>query len=120
MAEIRAQSTPASLFAGRASFLASRVLMVLLGCAVIPALCAERDIYPSPDQAKSDLGAALSSASANHKRVILDFGGNWCTDCRVLDLYFHDSSNKPILEANYILVHVNIGRLNENLDIAEK
>jgi thioredoxin 1 len=50
----------------------------------------------------------------------VDFGGNWCTDCHVLDLYFHDSSNKPILEANYILVHVNVGRMDENLDIADR
>ena len=93
---------------------------MLLGCAAIPVLGAERDIYPPPDQAKSDLAAALSSAAASHKRVILDFGGNWCTDCHVLDLYFHDASNKPILEANYILVHINVGRLDENLAIAQQ
>jgi len=81
---------------------------------------AERDIYPPPEQAKVDLAAALGTAAANHKRVILDFGGNWCPDCRVLDLYFHDATNKPILDANFVLVHVNIGRLNENLDIAAR
>jgi thioredoxin 1 len=78
------------------------------------------DIYPAPAQAKSDLQAALAAAAQSHKRVIVDFGGNWCPDCHALDLYFHDSVNKPLLEANYILVHVNIGRRDENLDIAEK
>jgi thiol:disulfide interchange protein len=86
----------------------------------MPARSAERDIYPAPEQAKADVAAALAGAAADHKRVILDFGGNWCTDCHVLDLYFHDSVNKPLLEANYILVHVNIGRLDENLEIAER
>jgi thioredoxin 1 len=98
----------------------SATLMVLFAAALIPAHPAERDLYPAPEQAKIDLTAALASAAATHKRVILDFGGNWCTDCHVLDLYFHDSSNGPILEANYILVHVNIGRLDENVDIAER
>jgi thioredoxin 1 len=98
----------------------SAILSVLLAFAVIPAHSAEPDIYPAPDQAKIDLAAALATAAATHKRVILDFGGNWCPDCHVLDVYFHDSANKPLLEANYILVHVNIGRLNENLDIAER
>jgi thioredoxin 1 len=93
-------------------------MVVTLG--VVPARSAERDIYPAPGQAKSDLAAALAASAAAHKRVILDFGGNWCPDCHVLDLYFHDSVNGPILEANYILVHVNIGRMNENLDIAER
>ncbi|HEY4446832.1 MAG TPA: thioredoxin family protein [Steroidobacteraceae bacterium] len=100
----------------------SALLTLLLALAIgaVAAHSAERDIYPDPAQAKIDLAAALDAAAATHKRVILDFGGNWCPDCRVLDLYFHDSGNKPILEANYILVHVNIGRMNENVDIAER
>jgi thioredoxin 1 len=94
------------------------VLGVLCALALMPAHPAEPDIYPAPGQAESDLAAALAAAAAGHKRVILDFGGNWCTDCHVLDIYFHDPANRPILESNYILVHVNIGRMNENLDIA--
>jgi len=86
----------------------------------LPARSDEREIYPAPERAKSDLAAALAASVAAHKRVILDFGGNWCTDCHVLDLYLHDSANKPILEANYLLVHVNIGRMDENLDIADR
>jgi thioredoxin 1 len=98
----------------------SATLIVLFAAGLIPAHSAERDIYPAPEQAKIDLAAALASAAATHKRIILDFGGNWCTDCHVLDLYFHDPSNGPILAANYILVHVNIGRMDENVDIAER
>jgi thioredoxin 1 len=98
----------------------SATLSVLFAVALIPAQSAERDIYPAPEQAKSDLAAALASAAATHKRIILDFGGNWCTDCHVLDLYFHNPANRPILEANYILVHVNIGRMDENVAIAER
>src|SRR5260370_17392141 len=98
----------------------SALLALVVALSVVPAGSAERDIYPEPGQAKGDLAAALAASAAAHKRVILDFGGNWCPDCHVLDLYFHDPVNKPILEANYILVHVNIGRMNENIDIAER
>ena len=90
------------------------------GMAAAPLRCAERDIYPSPSRAQADLNAALAEAAARHKRIILDFGGNWCPDCHVLDRYLHDSTNGPLLDANYILVHVNIGRLNENLDVARR
>jgi hypothetical protein len=38
----------------------------------------------------------------------------------VLDLYFHDATNRPILEANFVLVHVNIGHMDANVEIAEK
>src|SRR5258708_30260974 len=98
----------------------SAILALVVALSVVPAGSAERDIYPEPGQAKGDLAAALAASAVAHKRIILDFGGNWCPDCHGLDLYFHDSVNRPILDANYILVHVNIGRMNENLDIAER
>lgn len=84
------------------------------------ALAANRDIYPDPSEAHADIASALKTAAAEHKRVIIDFGGNWCGDCQVLDIYFHNPQNRPILESNYVLVHVNIGRMDTNLDIAEK
>jgi thioredoxin 1 len=90
MADIRAKFT-------------SAMLTMLVAFTVMPALAAVSDIYPAPAQAKIDLAAALARSAATHKRVIVDFGGNWCSDCHVLDAYFHDSTNKPLLEANYIL-----------------
>ena len=90
------------------------------GLAAGTASSATRDIYPDPAQAKADLAAALKTAAATHKRILLDFGGNWCGDCQVLDIYFHDPANRPILEANFVLVHVNIGMMDANLDLAKK
>jgi len=90
--------------------------LVVLGGAT--ARSANREIYPDPTQAKDDVAAALKSAAQTHKRVLLDFGGNWCGDCQVLDIYFHNSENLPILESNFVLVHVNIGHMDTNLDIA--
>jgi thioredoxin 1 len=95
-------------------------LFLLIGALGSPARSAQPDIYPPPEQASADIAAALKSAAASHKRVILDFGGNWCTDCHVLDLYFHDAANRPLLDANYILVHINIGHLDANADIATR
>jgi thiol:disulfide interchange protein len=96
------------------------VLAAVLALSVGSARSANRQIYPDPSQAKADLAAALNSAAANHKRILLDFGGDWCGDCQVLDLYFHDATNRPILEANFVLVHVNIGHMDANVEIAEK
>lgn len=85
-----------------------------------PAFSSSRDIYPDPSQAKPDLAAALKTAAASHRRVIVDFGGNWCGDCQVLDMYFHNPENRPILESNYVLVHVNVGHYDANLDLAKR
>lgn len=95
-------------------------LAALLAVSTGQAFPASRDIYPAPAQAKADLAAALKTAAATHKRVLLDFGGNWCPDCQMLDRYFHDPTNQPILNANFLLVHVNIGQMNANLDIAKE
>jgi thioredoxin 1 len=93
---------------------------VLIWMVALPIRSAEREIYPPPEQASGDLAAGLKLAAAEHRRVLLDFGGNWCTDCQVLDLYFHDPSNGPILASSFVLVHVNIGKLDRNLDIAAR
>jgi thioredoxin 1 len=79
-----------------------------------------QDIYPDPDQAAGDIATALQAAKASHRRIIVDFGGNWCPDCHVLDLYFHDETNAPLLDANYVLVHINIGRKDRNLKVAKR
>jgi thiol:disulfide interchange protein len=78
------------------------------------------EIYPDGAQAEADIAAALARASGEKKRVLLDFGGNWCGDCQVLEIYFHDAANRNLLQSNYVLVPVNIGRYDENLAIAAR
>ena len=96
------------------------VLTAALALTAAAARSASRDIYPDPAQAKPQIAAALKTAAATHKRVLLDFGGNWCGDCQVLDIYLHDPRNKSLLQANFVLVHVNVGHMDANLDIAEQ
>jgi thiol:disulfide interchange protein len=79
-----------------------------------------KQLYPPVEQAESDLRAALILARRQHKRVILDFGGDWCGDCQVLDIYFHREPNADLLARNFIKVNVNIGHEDANLDIAHK
>jgi thiol-disulfide isomerase/thioredoxin len=83
-------------------------------------LIPSRVIYPDVAQARADLSAALRTAAQTHRRVLLDFGGNWCSDCQVLDIYFHNAQNLPILESNFVLAHINVGHMDENLDIASQ
>jgi thioredoxin 1 len=95
-------------------------LLCIFVFASSPVRSALPDIYPDPSRAPADIAAALKTAAASNKRIILDFGGNWCADCHVLDYFFHDATNRPVLEANYVLVHVNIGHLDANVDIASR
>lgn len=77
-------------------------------------------IYPDVQAAHTDIQAALAKARAEHKRVLVDFGGDWCGDCQVLNYYMHQSPNKELLEKYYVLVDVNIGQIDQNIDIGDK
>jgi thiol:disulfide interchange protein len=84
----------------------------------VPAV--KKHIYSETADPKADIAAALAQAKREHKRVIVDFGGDWCGDCQVLDIYFHQAPNDALLAKNYVLVHVWVGHIDTNLDIPEK
>jgi thiol:disulfide interchange protein len=79
-----------------------------------------KNIYPAIEAAPADLQAALVKARAEHKRIILDFGGDWCGDCQVLDIYFHQAPNAELLAKYFIKVNVNIGHEDANIELAHK
>ena len=79
-----------------------------------------KHIYSDSADPKADIAAALAQARKEHKRVLLDFGGDWCGDCQVLDIYFHQAPNDQLLTKNFVLVHVWIGHIDHNLEYPEK
>ena len=78
------------------------------------------NLYNPQADAKLEIKEALVHAAHEHKNVILVFGGNWCYDCHVLDLAFHHPEIEPTLNAHYIVVHVDVGEYDKNLDLAEQ
>jgi thiol:disulfide interchange protein len=79
-----------------------------------------KHLYSETADPNADIEAALSQAKAEHKRVLIDFGGDWCGDCQVLDIYLHQAPNAALLEQNFVLVHVWIGHIDKHLDVAER
>ena len=77
-------------------------------------------LYKADANAAQDIRRALATAVKQHKNVLLDFGGNWCIDCHVLDNAFHQPRIAPLLNSNYIVVHVDVGKYEKNLDLAKK
>jgi len=94
---------------------------VLLAAASSAALAAEL-MYPAIDRAKPDIDRALKEAAASKRRVIVDFGGNWCTDCKILDINMKKPENAALLRKNFVVVHVNVGDkgISDNFDVAER
>ncbi len=75
--------------------------------------------YDEAADAQAQVTAALAEAQRSGKHVLLDFGANWCPDCRVLAGIADRPEVKPWLDANYVTVLIDTGRHNKNMDIAQ-
>jgi thiol-disulfide isomerase/thioredoxin len=77
---------------------------------------------PYDDRADADaaLAATIARAKANGKRVLIDLGGNWCTDCRILAAVMELPELKPFVAKHYEIVEIDVGRMNRNLQIPAK
>jgi Thioredoxin-like len=69
----------------------------------------KKNLYPDDADAHAEIREAEQRAAREHKRLLLVFGANWCFDCHVLDLAFQRQDLAPVLEANYEVVHVDLG-----------
>ena len=92
--------------------------------AVIPpqvATSALRQPLPKPYQdtanADADVDAALARAKLSGKRVLIDLGGNWCPDCRVLAGVMAIPEVRRFTGQYFELVFVDVGHFDKNLDI---
>jgi thiol:disulfide interchange protein len=96
-------------------------LPLALFAALLSTLAFAAGPYPSTSRANADIDAAIKEAAASHKRVLIDFGGNWCTDCKVLDVYMRRPENDALL-AKFVVVRVNVGDkgIDTNFDVAER
>ena len=99
----------------------SRLLAAIL-LAVPLAAFAAGPLYPPVDRANADIETALKEAAKSKKRVIVDFGGDWCTDCKILDINLKKPENAALLEKSFVMVHVNVGDkgISDNFEVAER
>jgi thioredoxin 1 len=79
-----------------------------------------KEMYPADADAKKEIADAIQAAGKERKRVLLVFGGNWCFDCFALDYRFHQSNIEPLVDKNYRVVHVDVGKYDKNLDLAKQ
>ena len=75
--------------------------------------------YDEAADAKADIRAAQVEAKRAKVPLIVVFGANWCGDCKMLDTSFKTGAAAPLMEKNFRVVKVNVGRFDHNTDIAE-
>jgi len=88
-------------------------LVLLMSCAAFAA-----DMpYDEAADARADVKHALIDAMANHKPVLLIFGANWCEDCRALSTALKVPDTAKLMDAQFNIVKINVGRWDKNLDL---
>lgn len=78
--------------------------------------------YPYDEQADADraVAAAFQRAKAARKLLLVDLGGNWCADCRLLAGVMKLPEVDAFLRRHYEVVTVDVGRMDRNLQIPER
>jgi thiol-disulfide isomerase/thioredoxin len=73
--------------------------------------------YDPTADGEAQLAAARGSAQAHGKLLLIDLGGNWCADCRILAAVMERPEVAAFLKAHYEVVSIDIGRLDKNMQI---
>jgi thiol-disulfide isomerase/thioredoxin len=73
--------------------------------------------YDVAANASAAVDAAFARARRNHKRVLIDLGGNWCGDCRILAGVMELPEMRRFLRAHFEIVSIDVGRFDTNLQI---
>lgn len=74
--------------------------------------------YAEGADAKAQIAAARARAKVGHKLLLIDLGGNWCLDCRILAGTMELPELRRYLARHYEIVTVDVGRFDKNMDIA--
>ena len=76
--------------------------------------------YDESANADAAVNAAFVRAKKDGKRVLIDLGGNWCTDCIVLANVLELPEVKSFVDAHFEFVEVDVGRFDRNLQIPKR
>ena len=82
-------------------------------------LASKPRIYDESADGARQLADALALAKAQHKRVLLQFGANWCAPCHELHEFLEaDKKVAEVLKRHYVVVMVDVNKgHNDNLCI---
>ncbi|PZU07597.1 thioredoxin family protein [Sphingomonas sp.] len=73
--------------------------------------------YSQTAPAMAAVDKARARAKASGKLLLIDLGGNWCLDCRILAGTMELPEVEGWLKKHYELVSVDVGRFDKNLDV---
>lgn len=81
----------------------------------------QKPVYDEKADARKDVAAALARAQKENKRVLIQWGANWCGWCKWLagTMKTNGKLSRKILY-EYEVVHVDVGRFDKHMDLAKE
>lgn len=76
--------------------------------------------YDTSADAHAQVDAAFAAARRSGRDVLIDFGANWCPDCRMLNGVMQMPAVKAWRDSRFETVMVNVDRFNVNMDVAAR
>lgn len=78
-------------------------------------------LYKPEENAKEEIESAVKQAKKSGKHVFIQIGGNWCIWCaRFNDFVTKDKSIDSLMQANFIVYHLNYSKENHNAPLLQK
>ncbi|MBV9962902.1 MAG: thioredoxin family protein [Parafilimonas sp.] len=72
-------------------------------------------LYNVKDDAEKEIALAVKKAKAEHKFVLLQGGGNWCSWCKRFSITVaNDAKLDSIVNADFVVYHLNYSEENKN------
>ena len=88
-----------------------KTLCALLFAFVAASAIAADNPYNETADAKLDIKNAL--AATNTTPIVLVFGGNWCPDCRMLDLAMKQGASAELLARDFRIIKIDVGHFDK-------
>jgi thiol:disulfide interchange protein len=77
--------------------------------------------YDEKADAKEQIAEALAKAKKHNRRVLIQWGANWCGWCiKLHDVFKSDKAIAKKLQNEYDVVFVDIGKADKNLELVKK
>jgi thioredoxin-related protein len=93
-------------------------LIVIVFCLISAVSKAQTEVpklYNPDANAKKDIRAAVKKAKSEHKYVLIQAGGNWCTWCiEFARLCKSDPKIDSVMNTSFVWVHLNTSPENKN------
>jgi thioredoxin-related protein len=78
-------------------------------------------LYRPEANATIELNNAIDKAKSQNKNVLVQIGGNWCKWCLRFNKFCNETTSiDSSLKADYIVLHINYSKENENFSLLQK